>query len=93
MFKYQSEIIAIDIWKEVLNPERTTPILNEEEFVYIFIEELEENVVWSEQKDIIEYGYNFFVIYYDKEHGIVHINETDEGKGRRLVEKIFANAL
>ncbi|MFZ4846742.1 DEAD/DEAH box helicase [Enterococcus casseliflavus] len=92
MFKYQSEIIAIDNWKEVLNPERTTPIINEEEFVYVFIEELEENVVWSEQKDIIEYRYNFFVIYYDKEHGIVHINETDEGKGRRLVEKIFADA-
>lgn len=92
MFLYHSKEIAVDNWTNVLDFNRTTPIINEDEFVFIFIEELEDNVVWSEQKDIIEYGYNFFVIFYDKENGIVHINETDEGKGRKLVEAIFVNA-
>lgn len=92
MFKFWSKKVAIDNWKNVLDFSRTYPIISETESVYIFIEELEDNVVWSEQKDIIEYGYNFFVIFYDRENGIVHINETDEGKGRRLVEAIFKNA-
>ncbi|HBI1783215.1 TPA: DEAD/DEAH box helicase family protein [Enterococcus faecalis] len=92
MFEYRSKKIAIDNWKNILDFARTYPIISEEESVYIFIEELEDNVVWSEQKDIIEYGYNFFVIFYDRENGIIHINETDEGKGRRLVEAIFENA-
>lgn len=92
MFEYQSRNIQIDNWKDVLDSTRTYPIINEEESVYIFIEELEECVVWSDQKDIIEYGYNFFVIFYDREKEIIHINETDEGKGRKLVEAIFENA-
>lgn len=92
MFEYRSEKVDIDNWKDILDFEKTHPIISEEESVYIFIEELEDNVVWSEQKDIIEYGYNFFVIFYDKENGVIHINETDEGKGRRLVEAIFVNA-
>lgn len=92
MFEYNFGTIKLEKWKDVLEFERTFPIINEEEHVYIFIEELEEVVDWSEQKDVIEYGYNFFVIFYDKKNGIVHINETDERKGKRLIEAIFESA-
>lgn len=54
MFEYRYEKVDIDNWKDILDFEKTHPIISEEESVYIFIEELEDNVVWSEQKDIIE---------------------------------------
>lgn len=34
----------------------------------------------------------FFVIYFDIKKGLVHINETDAGKGNRLIENIFKDA-
>lgn len=92
MFKYNSSNFIKNGWKDVLNPERTTILPNDEESVYIFIEEVELPVPWSDQKDIVEYGYNFFVIYHDKENNIIHINETDEGIGKRLIEKMFPDA-
>lgn len=64
-------------------------MINNKSSVYIFIEEIESRVVWSDQKDIVQYEYDFFVLFFDKENGIIHINETDAGKGNRLVEKMF----
>lgn len=92
MFNYNSSNVLLDNWKEVLNPDRTVFLNNNKNSVYIFIEEIESKVVWSEQKEIIERRYDFFVLFFDKENGIVHINETDTSKGNRLVEKIFFGA-
>lgn len=93
MFRYPSKTTIVEGWKQVLDPNRTTQLINEVDSVYIFIEEIETNVVWSDQKDIVQYDYDFFVIFFDKENGIVHINETDAGKGNRLVENIFPKVL
>jgi len=93
MYRYPSQRTFVDGWEKVLNTDRTTPLINEVESVYIFIEEIETKVVWSDQKDIVQYDYDFFVIYFDKENGIIHINETDTGKGNRLVENMFPGAL
>ncbi|MBL3768480.1 DEAD/DEAH box helicase family protein [Bacillus cereus] len=93
MFRYSSKETFIDGWKQVLDSDRTTPLINGEDSVYIFIEEIETKVVWSDQKDIVQYDYDFFVLFFDKENGIIHINETDTGKGNRLVESMFPKAL
>jgi superfamily II DNA or RNA helicase len=93
MFRYPSKRTFVEGWKQVLDTDRTTPLINEVDFVYIFIEEIETNVVWSDQKDIVQYDYDFFVLFFDKENGIIHINETDAGKGNRLVESMFPDAL
>ncbi|MFY3791652.1 DEAD/DEAH box helicase [Ureibacillus sp. MALMAid1270] len=93
MFRYPSKTTFIEGWQQVLDPDRTTQFINEEDSVYIFIEEIESNVVWSDQKDIVQYDYDFFVIFFDEENGIIHINETDAGKGNRLVENIFPKSL
>lgn len=92
MFRYDSENIDIQKWKDVFDAERTTHLPNYEESVYIFIEELETAVPWTDQQDVLEFGYNFFVIFYDKKNSIVHINETDVGKGTQLVKAIFSGA-
>lgn len=93
MFRYPTERTFVDGWKLVLDLDRTTSLINEEDSVYIFIEEIETKVVWSDQKDIVQYDYDFFVLFLDKENGIIHINETDTGKGNRLVENIFPEAI
>lgn len=93
MFRYSSKRTFVDGWKQVLDPERTTSLINEIDSVYIFIEEIETKVVWSDQKDIVQYDYDFFVLFFDKENGIIHINETDAGKGNRLVESMFPESL
>ncbi|MGV7116660.1 DEAD/DEAH box helicase [Paenibacillus kyungheensis] len=92
MFRCLTEITFLDAWKQVLDPDRTTSMINEEDSVYIFIEEIETKVVWSDQKDIREYAYDFFILFFDKNNGIIHINETDTGKGNRLVESMFPQA-
>ncbi|MEC0276176.1 DEAD/DEAH box helicase [Peribacillus frigoritolerans] len=92
MFQHPSKKISVNGWKQVLNPDRTTSLINEEDFVYVFIEEIETKVVWSDQKDIVQYDYDFFVLFFDEDNGIVHINETDSGKGNRLVESMFSEA-
>lgn len=33
------------------------------------------------------------MLFFDEDNGIVHINETDAGKGNRLVDSIFSEAL
>ncbi|MGM1023698.1 MAG: DEAD/DEAH box helicase [Bacillota bacterium] len=92
MFRCPTERTFVDAWKLVLDPDRTTSMINEEDSVYIFIEEIETKVVWSDQKDIMQYDYDFFVMFLDKENGIIHINETDTGKGNRLIESMFPQA-
>lgn len=92
MFKTPSNKIHVDSWKQVLNSDRTTSLVNDEESIYIFIEEIEKQVPWSEQKDIVQYEYDFFVIFFDVEKGLIHINETDAGKGNRLIENMFFEA-
>lgn len=92
MFRSPTERTFVDTWKLVLDPDRTTSMVNEEDSVYIFIEEIETKVAWSDQKDIMQYDYDFFVLFLDKENGIIHINETDTGKGNRLVESMFPQA-
>ncbi|MCL9662102.1 DEAD/DEAH box helicase family protein [Paenibacillus hunanensis] len=89
MFRCSIKKIFSNAWKQVLEPDRTTSMINEEDSVYIFIEEIETKVVWSDQKDIRQYDFDFFVLFFDKESGIIHINETDTGKGNRLVESMF----
>ncbi|MBC2067886.1 DEAD/DEAH box helicase family protein [Listeria booriae] len=93
MFTNESKAIFEDGWKQVLDPETTTRFINNEDSVYIFIEPIEKRVVWSEQKDLVEYDYDFFVLFFDKVNGVVHINETDSGKGNRLVSKMFPQAV
>ncbi|WP_100401054.1 DEAD/DEAH box helicase [Bacillus sp. FJAT-44742] len=93
MFKHPSKSILVNGWKQVLNPDRTTSLINEEDYVYIFIEEIETKVGWSDQKDIVQYNYDFFVLFFDNDNGIVHINETDTGKGNQLVQSMFSEAL
>lgn len=93
MFRYSSQKVLLEEWKKVLDSERTTPLINKEDYVYIFIEEIENNVVWSDQKDIIQYDYDYFVIFFDRKNGIVHINETDASKGNQLIDKLFPNAV
>ncbi|GMR71068.1 hypothetical protein NUITMVRA1_17460 [Aerococcus viridans] len=92
MFRSPSKRTFINGWKEVLDQDKTIPFINEEDSVYIFIEEIETKVVWSDQKDIVQYDYDFFVLFFDKDNGIIHINETDTGKGNRLVDSIFPEA-
>ena len=92
MFRTSSKRTFINGWKEVLDQDKTIPFINEEDSVYIFIEEIETKVVWSDQKDIVQYDYDFFVLFFDKDNGIIHINETDTGKGNRLVDSIFPEA-
>ncbi|MCA1012792.1 DEAD/DEAH box helicase [Halobacillus halophilus] len=92
MFNHPSKSTFVNGWKEVLNPDRTTSLINKEDSVYIFIEEIETKVGWSDQKDIVQYDYDFFVLFLDNDNGIVHINETDTGKGNRLVQSIFPEA-
>ncbi|MFJ6414415.1 DEAD/DEAH box helicase [Terribacillus saccharophilus] len=92
MFRYHSQETFVNGWKSVLNSDRTTPFINEQDSVYIFIEEIETKVVWSDQKDIVKHDYEFFVLFFDKDNGIIHINETDARKGNRLVDSMFPNA-
>ena len=92
MFRYFQKEYSLEKWKGVLNPERTTFFINEDDSVFIFIEEIETSVVWSDQKDIVQYDYDFFVIFFDKDNGVIHLNETDAGKGNRLIGKIFSGA-
>ncbi|WP_458117434.1 DEAD/DEAH box helicase [Bacillus sp. PK6-026] len=92
MFQHASKKFSVNGWKQVLDPDRTTSLINEEDFVYVFIEEIETKVVWSDQKDIVQYDYDFFVLFFDRDNGIVHINETDAGKGNRLVDSMFSEA-
>jgi superfamily II DNA or RNA helicase len=92
MFKHPSKSIFVNGWKQILNQDRTTSLINEENKVYIFIEETETKVGWSDQKDIVQYDYDFFVLFFDNVNGIVHINETDTRKGNRLVESMFPEA-
>ena len=92
MFRSPSKRTFVNGWKQVLDQARTTPLINEEDSVYIFIEEIETKVVWSDQKDIVQYDYDFFVLFFDKDNGIIHINETDTGKGNRLVDSMFPEA-
>lgn len=92
MFQNPSKRFYVNGWKQVLDPNRTTSLINEEDFVYVFIEEIETKVVWSDQKDIVQYDYDFFVLFFDEDNGIVHINETDTGKGNRLVDSMFPEA-
>ncbi len=89
LFKTPSNKVYVEAWKQVLDYDRTTSLVNENEFIYIFIEEIEKQVPWSEQKDIVQYEYDFFVIFFDVEKGLIHINETDAGKGNRLIDKMF----
>lgn len=93
MFKKKSNKKYLNEWKKVLNPERTTFLKNDEDFVYIFIEEVDQKVVWSNQKDILEYEYNFYVLFFDIDNGIIHLNDTDERKGNKLVEHIFPDSI
>lgn len=92
MFRYRNKKIYLDKWKEVLNSTKTQAFINEIDDVYIFVEEVENNVVWSDQKDIVQYDYEFYVIYYDKESGLIHLNDSDVSKGNKLIEKIFPDA-
>ncbi|MEK4246588.1 DEAD/DEAH box helicase family protein [Psychrobacillus sp. FSL K6-2684] len=92
MFKYRSKKKYLDNWANVLDPARTQAFINEVDDVYIFIEEVENNVVWSDQKDIVQYYYEFYVVYFDKENGLVHLNDSDVSKGNKLIEKIFPDA-
>lgn len=92
MFRHPSKTISVNGWKKVLDPDRTTSLINEKDSVYIFIEEIETRVVWSDQKDIVQYDYDFFVLFFDEDNEIVHINETDAGKGNRLVNNMFSEA-
>lgn len=89
IFKSSSNDIDINRWNNVLNSDRTTTLFNNEENIYIFIEEVEKQVSWSDQKNIVHYEYEFFVIFFDTEKGLIHINETDVRKGNRLIENIF----
>lgn len=59
MFRCPTERTFVDAWKLVLDSDRTTSMINEEDSVYIFIEEIETKVVWSDQKDIMQYDYDF----------------------------------
>lgn len=92
MFRYKREKIYLDNWTSVLDPTKTQGFFNEVDDVYIFIEEVENNVVWSDQKDIVQYDYEFYVVYFDKENGLVHLNDSDVTKGNKLIEKIFPDA-
>lgn len=60
IFKAHSKNIYVDSWKEVLNSDRTTSFINEQESIYIFIEEIENQVLWSDQKEIVQHEYDFF---------------------------------
>lgn len=92
MFRYRSKKIYKDNWTNALDPTRTQAFINEVDDVYIFIEEVENKVVWSDQKDIVQYNYEFYVVYFDKENGLVHLNDSDVSKGNKLIEKIFPDA-
>lgn len=92
MFRHPLKSVFVNGWKQVLNAERTTSFINDEDSVYIFIEEIETPVVWSDQKDIIQYNYDFFVLFFDMDKGIVFLNETDSGKGNRLIDNMFSGA-
>lgn len=89
VFKISSPKVFVEGWKHVLNHDRTTSLINENENVYVFIEEIEKQVPWSDQKEIVQYEYDFFVVFHDVKTGLVHINETDAGKGNRLIESMF----
>jgi len=89
VFKTSSIKVFVEGWKRVLNHDRTISLINENEDVYVFIEEIEKQVPWSDQKDIVQYEYDFFVVFHDVKKGLIHINETDAGKGNRLIENIF----
>lgn len=93
MSKAISQNILISEWKEVLAPECTTYLINETDSVFIFIEEVESKVGWSEQKNLIEYTYELFVIFFDKENSLIHINETNSKKGKQLIERMFINSI
>lgn len=89
IFRNFSAEIDINRWEDVLDKTRTTNLINEQDNVFIFIEEIESRVHWSDQKNIFQYGYDFFVVFYDKEKKLIHIHETDVSKGNKLIEKIF----
>ncbi len=89
IFRNLSDEIDINRWEDVLDKTRTTNLINVQDNVFVFIEEIESKVPWSDQKNIFQYGYDFFVIFYDVEKKLIHINETDISKGNRLIEKIF----
>lgn len=93
IFRPKSLSLKIDKWKEVLDSERTMVSFNNQDSIYIFIEQVEKTPTWTNQKDILQYDYDFFVIFLDKQNGLVHINETDASKGNRLIEKIFDNPM
>ena len=89
VFKTFSNEAFIEGWKYVLNHDKTISLINEDDDMYIFIEEIEKQVPWSEQKDIVQYEYDFFVIFHDVKKGLVYINETDVSKGNKIIENMF----
>lgn len=93
IYKTDLKEVNINAWKNVLNTEHTTHLINEDKSILIFIEEIEDIVNWSYQKDLVEYLYNFFVIFFDEDRGLIHINESDSRKGNDLVEQIFPNSV
>ncbi|WP_105179223.1 DEAD/DEAH box helicase [Streptococcus suis] len=93
IYKTDVKEVNINAWKNVLSAEHTTHLINEEKGILIFIEEIENTVNWSYQKDLVEYLYNFFVIFFDEYRGLIHINESDSRKGNDLVEQIFPNSM
>src|SRR5690625_3421619 len=89
MFNYNEKKWLFEKWKEILNTDNTTTYYSESEKLMILIEKVESKVGWSTQKDIIELDWNLFVIYHDVKNNLIHINETDQGKGNRLINVMF----
>ncbi|WP_047980945.1 DEAD/DEAH box helicase [Ornithinibacillus contaminans] len=92
MFNYSKSDWLNENWKSVLNPDNAMCYYSKSERLMVLVEKVESNVAWSTQKDINELDWNLFVIYYDTENNIIHINETDQGKGNRLIEAMFPHS-
>ncbi|MFD1416273.1 DEAD/DEAH box helicase [Oceanobacillus jeddahense] len=89
MFNYKGIEWIEEGWKSVLDSDNTMYHYSNTEKLMILVEKFESSVHWSSQKDIAELGWNLFVIFWDENNHIIHINETDQQKGNKLIKAMF----
>ncbi|WP_172840480.1 DEAD/DEAH box helicase [Virgibacillus phasianinus] len=89
MFNYSKSEWLNENWTKVLDPDNAMCYYSKSEKLMVLVEKVESTVAWSTQKAITELDWNLFVIYYDTVNNIIHVNETDQGKGNRLIEAMF----
>lgn len=78
-------------WTSVFDESICKFSVNNDEKVLIIIEPKESKVGWTTQVDIRNLEWEFYIVYWNKERGVVFVNSNDKTKGYKLINAIFEN--